>query len=108
MIKPQMNRMFPRAVVQIKMEARARSNPEYHSNRWTRESREFRRANPLCRKCESKGIIRASEVTDHIVPVAIHPDFWDRSNWQPLCKTCNIEKGNQDKQLINRYHNENR
>ena len=41
-----------------------------------------------------------SEVVDHIVPVALCDDFWDRSNWQALCRKCNIEKGNKDKKLI--------
>jgi len=103
MIKPKMNAMFPRAKALTRMEDRTRSAPEYHSSRWTRESREFRRMNPLCRKCESIGIIKASEVTDHIIPVTVHGDFFDRTNWQPLCKTCNIEKGNQDKQLIQNF-----
>lgn len=91
-----------------KMEERPRSADEYHTARWTRESRDFRRLHPLCQRCESKGIIRASEVTDHIVPSEVHGDFWDRKNWQALCKRCNIEKGNEDKKLIQQFRNENR
>nr|DAP90113.1 MAG TPA: HNH endonuclease [Caudoviricetes sp.] len=38
---------------------------------------------------------------DHIIPVAVCSDFWDKTNWQALCRKCNIEKGNKDKRLIN-------
>ena len=42
-----------------------------------------------------------SEVVDHIIPVAVCSDFWDKTNWQALWRKCNIEKGNKDKRLIN-------
>lgn len=84
-----------------KMENRPRSRDEYHSARWTRESRAFREAHPLCAECRRKGIITPSEVVDHIVPVSVCLDFWDKNNWQALCRKCNIEKGNRDKKLIN-------
>jgi len=87
----------------FKMENRESSVKEYHSRRWTALSRKFRNANPLCVRCQAKGIIQASEVTDHIVPVEVHGRFWDTSNYQALCKRCNIEKGNEDKRLINEH-----
>lgn len=83
-----------------KMEDRPRSRDEYHTARWTRESRVFREDHPLCEICWKQGIITPSEVVDHIIPVAICQDFWDKRNWQALCKKCNIKKGNQDKKLI--------
>jgi 5-methylcytosine-specific restriction protein A len=99
---------MPQQTRATKMETRERSADEYHTARWTRESREFRRANPLCRRCESKGVIKSSEVTDHIVPPEVYGNFWDRKYWQALCKRCNIEKGNEDKKLIQQFRNENR
>lgn len=84
-----------------RMENRPRSRPEYHTARWTRESRAFREEHPLCELCKKKGLIVSSEVVDHVVPVAVCCDFWDKSNWQALCRKCNIEKGNKDKRLIN-------
>lgn len=83
--------------------ARIPSREEYHTGRWTRESRAFRESNPLCAECYDKGIITPTEVVDHIIPAAICDDFWDVSNWQPLCRQCNAEKGNRDKRLINEY-----
>lgn len=91
-----------------KMEYRPRSRKEYHSNRWTVASRHFRDANPLCVRCLKKGIYKASEVTDHIIPVEVHGNFWDRSNWQALCRKSNIEKGNEDKKLINAHRKANK
>lgn len=90
------------------MQGRVRSRNEYHTHRWTKASRIFRAANPLCVRCKAKGIIQPTEVTDHIIPPEIHGNFWDRDNWQPLCKKCNIIKGNEDKKLINEYRNANK
>lgn len=84
-----------------RMENRPRSRDEYHTARWTRESRVFRDEHPLCVICLGKGLVVPSEVVDHIIPVAVCMDFWDKSNWQALCRKCNIEKGNKDKRLIN-------
>lgn len=84
-----------------RMENRPRSRNEYHTYRWTKESRLFREANPLCAKCWDNKKTTPSEVTDHIIPVEIHGDFWDKTNWQALCRKCNIIKGNEDKTQIN-------
>ena len=78
---------------------RRRSDDLYHTSRWTRESRAFRLEHPLCEECRRKGIVRASEVTDHIIPYPLC-DFWDRSNWQALCGRCNHAKGQRDKRLL--------
>jgi 5-methylcytosine-specific restriction protein A len=82
---------------------RIQSRQEYHTGRWTRESRAFRESNPLCAACFEEGIITPTEVVDHIIPAPICDDFWDMSNWQPLCRKCNTAKGNRDKRLINEH-----
>ena len=74
------------------------SLPEYHTHRWTRLSRAFRRQHPLCAECQRKGRIAEAEVTDHIIPPWVEGvDFWDASNWQPLCRRCNLAKGARDR-----------
>jgi len=109
MFKKRLTRPWiPQQTRAAKMETRERSADEYHTARWTRESRAFRAENPLCRKCASVGIVTSCDVTDHIVPPEVHGDFWDKKNWQPLCRRCNIAKGNEDKKLIQRFRNENR
>jgi len=72
----------------------------YHTARWTRESRAYREANPLCRKCKEQGIVTPSKVVDHIIPLEICEDPWDRNNWQPLCGSHNNSKAAEDKILI--------
>lgn len=86
-----------------KMGNRPRSNDLYHTSRWTKESRAFRRSYPLCEHCKKEGKIVPADVTDHIIPFPVCPDFWDMNNWQALCNRCNIQKGLKDKELINNY-----
>ena len=63
------------------------SMPEYHTHRWTRLSRAFRRQHPLCAECQRKGRIAEAEVTDHIIPPWVEGvDFW-----------CNLAKGARDR-----------
>ena len=45
------------------------------------------RAEPLCRLCKEKGIIRASVVPDHIKPLALGGTDED-SNIRCLCQPC--------------------
>lgn len=59
----------------------------YKSREWTQASREYRRDNPICVECRSEGRIVAAHCVDHINPVAEGGSFWDKSNWQSLCKT---------------------
>ncbi|TNE75503.1 MAG: HNH endonuclease [Gammaproteobacteria bacterium] len=69
---------------------RAESRPFahlYRKHRWRKASEQFRRENPLCKLCQEHGVTRRSQVVDHIV--AHKGDlvlFWDRGNWQALCK----------------------
>jgi 5-methylcytosine-specific restriction enzyme A len=72
-------------------------NPFYHTSRWKKESRTFRQQHPICSRCEAEGIIYPTEVTDHIIPLGICTDPWDKSNWGHLCKRHNIQKGIEDK-----------
>ena len=82
---------------------RERSADPYHTNRWTRLSRAWRMMHPLCEECKRRGIIRAGEVTDHIIPWPVCQDFYDENNLQTLCKDCNHAKGQKDKKLIQSY-----
>ena len=58
---------------------------------------------PLCEECKRNGIIKAGEVTDHIIPWPVCQDFYDENNLQTLCKDCNHAKGQKDKKLIQSY-----
>lgn len=64
-----------------------------YGTRWQKESRAFLRANPLCVRCQQEGRYVKATVVDHIVPHRGDQQlFWDRSNWQPLCKKCHDHK----------------
>lgn len=75
--------------------ARSRPNPAAmgYGHKWREASRQFLRENPLCALCLKSGRIRTSEATDHIVPhKGDMAAFWDRTNWQALCKSCHDRK----------------
>lgn len=83
---------------------RQRSDDLYHTSRWTRLSRAWRKSHPLCEECRRKGLIVAGEVTDHIVPFPICQSyFFDEYNLQTLCAKCNEEKGQRDKEVIRKW-----
>lgn len=48
-------------------------------------------AEPLCRKCNERGIVRAATVPDHIQPLALGGDDSD-DNVQCLCEDCHADK----------------
>lgn len=76
-----------KAVRQATDQRRGTAHERGYDHEWRRTSKQFLRANPLCRHCEQEGFVRAAKVTDHVIP---HKGdkvlFWDRNNWQPLCK----------------------
>jgi 5-methylcytosine-specific restriction enzyme A len=44
---------------------------------------------PTCVYCERMGKVQAASVVDHIIPHKGDSTlFWDRDNWQQLCKRC--------------------
>jgi 5-methylcytosine-specific restriction protein A len=71
----------------------------YESAAWRRASGAFR-ATPegcLCVDCRARGLIVASQHTDHVVP---HNGdlrlFWDRENWAGRCASCHSAKTRAD------------
>lgn len=64
-----------------------------YTNDWVKASKAYRLANPLCVRCERDGKLTPAAVTDHVTPHKGDRDlFWDRSNWQSLCKRCHDSK----------------
>lgn len=73
-------------------EQRSASARGYNS-KWRRESKKFLGIHPLCVRCIEKGIATPATVVDHIITHRGDQElFWDRSNWQPLCKKCHDRK----------------
>ena len=60
-----------------------------YNARWRRERLAFLAAHPLCRMHEELGRVQLATVVDHKIPHRGDETlFWDRGNWQPLCKPC--------------------
>lgn len=57
--------------------------------KWQQASKGFLKQNPLCVRHKARGAIEPATVVDHIVPHKGDMSlFWQRSNWQALCKQC--------------------
>lgn len=72
---------------------RMTSHQRGYDRQWRSASKIFLRQHPLCVICEREGRLTPATVVDHIKPHKGDKElFWDRSNWQPLCKSCHDRK----------------
>ena len=66
---------------------RVSSGKRGYGSKWQKERLRFLQIHPLCVRCEKEGKYVKATVVDHIVP---HRGdqvlFWDKTNWEPLCK----------------------
>ena len=68
-------------------------NKRGYTSKWQHESKRYLRDNPLCVKCKANGKFAEATVVDHIVPHRGNQKlFWDKNNWQALCKSCHDRK----------------
>ena len=57
--------------------------------RWQKARKVFLSKHRLCAECERQGRTTLATVVDHIRPHRQdRKRFWNRNNWQPLCKGC--------------------
>lgn len=55
-----------------------------YDSKWDVERAAFLKARPTCTRCSAP-----ATVVDHVIPHRGDMKlFWNRSNWQPLCRTC--------------------
>ena len=65
----------------------------YASVAWRKARRAFLKANPLCVDCGGVGVVKSANEVDHIERhLGDRKMFWDRNNWQALCKPCHSRK----------------
>lgn len=68
---------------------RESSSARGYNSRWQKARATYLQASPLCVICQRQGRVTPATVVDHITP---HKNdqalFWDKANWQPLCKRC--------------------
>lgn len=64
-----------------------------YNRQWQKARRLYLREFPLCVMCAKEGRVTPATEVDHIRP---HDGdrllFWDRSNWQPMCRSCHSRK----------------
>ena len=78
---------------QLHKNDRAYASERGYGAKWQRERRKFLDSNPFCVKCYEEGHITMATVVDHIKPHRGDQKlFWNRGNWQPLCKRCHDRK----------------
>lgn len=66
---------------------RASAHARGYTKQWQSARRGYLAANPLCVECLKEGRYERATVVDHIIPHRGNMDrFWDRDNWQSLCK----------------------
>lgn len=66
---------------------RAETMARLYGRRWGKARATFLSRYPLCVMCSREGRTAEATVVDHIQPHREDPKlFWDKNNWQPLCK----------------------
>lgn len=64
-----------------------------YDSKWQKARKGYLNKHPLCVRCQAKGIYTQATVVDHIIPHRGDKNlFWERSNWQALCKKCHDKK----------------
>jgi 5-methylcytosine-specific restriction endonuclease McrA len=71
------------------MDQRESSAKRGYGSRWQKARVTWLREHPLCADHLKRGQYVPAEVVDHITPHRGDMKlFWDRKNWQSLCKRC--------------------
>lgn len=74
-------------------EQRPSANSRGYTKRWQKASKQYLQVHPLCVRCLAAGRLRTATVVDHITPHRGDQTlFWDKNNWQALCKPCHDRK----------------
>jgi len=64
-----------------------------YGHKWRQARQGYLARHPLCVRCRDAGRVTAATVVDHVVPHRGDRGlFWNRNNWQPLCKPCHDSK----------------
>ena len=73
--------------------ARENAAARGYDGRWKQARKAYLRQHPLCVACMRCGKLTPATVVDHITPHRGDMQlFWDKENWQPLCKDCHDHK----------------
>lgn len=71
------------------MYSRESSTARGYDARWREARSIYLRSHPICVYCRKYDRVTPATVVDHITPHKGDKSlFWDRDNWQALCKRC--------------------
>ncbi|CAL2095822.1 HNHc domain-containing protein [Tenacibaculum sp. 190524A02b] len=68
----------------------------YNSWSWRKYRKKRLAEEPLCRKCDEKGLVVVAKVLDHIVRIEDGGEVYLDSNTQPLCVKCHNSKSGRE------------
>ena len=72
---------------------RASAAERGYDHKWKAARKKYLKEHPLCVKCQQENRLTKATVVDHIHPHRGNGKlFWDKSNWQSLCKRCHDKK----------------
>jgi 5-methylcytosine-specific restriction protein A len=68
---------------------RGTSTERGYDSMWQRNSKQFLKENPLCDECYKHKRLTPATVVHHIIDHKGNDElFWNKDNWQALCKVC--------------------
>jgi 5-methylcytosine-specific restriction enzyme A len=71
------------------MAHRQSSTKRGYNERWKKARATYLKHHPLCAMCAQQGRTTIAVLVDHIKPHKGDSGlFWDKTNWQSLCKHC--------------------
>lgn len=87
-LQPQANRIAT-AVPGSWRSDKATSTQRGYGYAWQQARLVHLNSHPLCVYCERDDRVTAASVVDHVIPHRGDMTlFWDRTNWQSLCRPC--------------------
>jgi len=73
--------------------ANRHAHQKLYDYKWQKARDYYLSKHPFCRQCEHDGMTTAATEVDHIDPHKGDPAiFWNKDNWQALCKPCHSRK----------------
>ncbi|WP_091742622.1 HNH endonuclease signature motif containing protein [Marininema mesophilum] len=74
-------------------QSRGSASQRGYGSSWRKARATYLKRSPLCVGCEKAGRLTPATVVDHVVPHKGDTGlFWDKGNWQSLCKRCHDRK----------------
>ena len=76
------------------MSKRTYVEKRYNTRRWKKARAIYIKENPLCIECN-----KLATVVDHIKPVRLGGEFWNKDNWQSMCAICHNRKSGYESKI---------